>query len=92
MERKILLFGILFLFFISFTTLNSYSTPQNSLEINHVYNYVDENKIMHVLGELTNIGNKAMTNITIGATFFDSEGKFLNEYKRSAEMRTINPG
>ena len=92
MEGKILLLGILSLFFIPSSTLNSYSTPQNSLEINHVYNYVDENKIMHVLGELMNIGNKAMTNITIGATFFDSEGKFLNEYKRSAEIRTINPG
>jgi hypothetical protein len=92
MEGKILLFGTLFLFFVSSPALNSYSTPQNSLEINHVYNYVDENKIMHVLGELMNVGNKAMTNITIGATFFDSEGKFLNEYKRSAEIRTINPG
>lgn len=79
------------MFFMSFTTSNSYSTPQNNLEINHVYNYVDENKIMHVLGELKNIGNKAMTNVTIGATFFDSEGKIINEYKRSAELRTINP-
>jgi len=92
MEGKILLFGILFMFFMSFTTPNSYSTPQNNLEVNHVYNYVDENKIMHVLGELKNIGNKAMTNVTIGATFFDSEGKIINEYKRSAELRTINPG
>jgi hypothetical protein len=92
MEGKILLFGILFLFYISSPTLNSYSTTQNSLEINHVYNYVDENKILHVLGELKNIGNRAMTNITIEAIFYDSEGKFLNEYKRSAEIRTINPG
>lgn len=91
MEGKFLLFGILFMFFMSFTTSNSYSTPQNNLEINHVYNYVDENKIMHVLGELKNIGNKAMTNVTIGATFFDSEGKIINEYRRSAELRTINP-
>lgn len=92
MEGKILLFEILFLYFISSTTLNSYSAPQNTLEINHVYNYVDENKIMHVLGELENIGNKAMTNVTVGAIFLDSEGKIINEYKRSAELRTINPG
>jgi hypothetical protein len=92
MEGNILLFGILFMFFMFLTTPNSYSTPQNNLEVNHVYNYVDENKIMHVLGELKNIGNKAMTNVTIGATFFDSEGKIINEYKRSAELRTINPG
>ena len=88
---KILLFGFLFLFLLSPATLNTYSSPQNNLEINHVYNYVDENKIMHVIGELKNIGNKAMTNVTIGATFFDSGGKIINEYKRSAELRTINP-
>ena len=92
MEGKFLLFGILFLFSMSCTTPNSYSTPQNNLEINHVYNYVDDSNIMHVLGELKNIGNEAMTNVTIGATFFDSEGKIINEYKRSAELRTINPG
>jgi hypothetical protein len=92
MEGKILLFEILFLYFISSTALNSYSVPQNNLEINHIYNYVDENKIMHVLGELENIGNKAMTNVTVGAIFLDSEGKIINEYKRSAELRTINPG
>ena len=77
---------------MSSTTLNLYSASQNNLEINHVSNYVDENKIMHVLGELKNIGNKAMTNVTIGATFFDLEGKIINEYKRSAELRTVNPG
>jgi len=91
MEGKILLFGILFLILMS-STLNLYSTPQKNLEINRVYNYVDENKIMHVLGEMKNIGSKAMTNVTIGATFFDPEGKIINEYKRSAELRTINPG
>jgi hypothetical protein len=91
MKGKFLLFGILFLFSMSCTTPNSYSTPQNNLEITHVYNYVDDNNIMHVLGELKNIGNEAMTNVTIGATFFDSEGKIINEYKRSAELRTINP-
>lgn len=53
---------------------------------------MDENRIMHVFGELKNIRNKSVTNVTIGATFFDSEGKIINEYKRSAELRTINPG
>lgn len=92
MKGKILLFGILLLFFMFSTTPNSSSTPQNNLKVNHVSDYVDENKIMHVFGELKNIGNKAMTNVTIGATFFDSDGKIINEYKRSAELRTINPG
>ena len=91
MVREILLFGVLLLVFIPCTTLNSSSTPQNNLEIKHVYNYVDENKIMHVLGELQNVGNKAMTNVTVGATFTDPEGNIINEYNRSPELRTINP-
>ena len=91
MVRESLLFGVL-LAFISCTTLESSSTPQNSLQIKHVYNYVDENKIMHVLGELQNIGNNAMTNVTVGALFTDTEGDIINEYSRSSELRTINPG
>lgn len=91
MDGKILLFGILISILMSSTILNSYSSTQKNLKINHVYDFVDENKIMHVLGEVKNIGSKAMTNVTIGATFFDSEGKIMNEYKRSAELRTINP-
>ena len=92
MDGKILLFGILLMFFMSSTTLDSYPTPQNYIEVIHVSTYVDENRIMHVFGELKNIGNKSVTNVTIGATFFDSGGKIINEYQRSAELRTINPG
>jgi hypothetical protein len=91
MDGKIVLFGILVSILMSFAMHNAYSSTQKNLEINHVYNYVDDNKIMHVLGEVKSIGGEAMTNVTIGATFFDSEGKIMNEYKRSAELRTINP-
>ena len=79
MDGKILLFGILLMFFMSSTTLDSYPTLQNNIEVIHVSTYVDENRIMHVFGELKNIGNKSVTNVTIGATFFDSEGKIINE-------------
>jgi hypothetical protein len=92
MKGKILASGILFMLFMFPTTFDLYSSPQNSFEVSRVYNYVDENKIMHVLGELKNVGNEAMTNVTVGGTFFDSEGEIINEYKRSAELRTINPG
>lgn len=92
MKEKILGSGILFMFFLFPTTFDLNSSPQNAIEVSRVYNYVDENKIMHVLGELKNIGNEAMTNVTVGSTFLDSEGKIINEYKRSAELRTLNPG
>jgi hypothetical protein len=92
MTGKIVAFGILSVFLMLPNTLYLYSSPQNDFEVSRLYNYVDENKIMHILGELKNIGNKAMTNVTVGGTFFDSQGKILNEYKRSTELRTLNPG
>src|SRR4051794_38596098 len=54
--------------------------------------FVDENKIMHVYGEVKNISNKAMTNVVAKALFYDANGKLLNEFQRSSELRTINPG
>ena len=47
---------------------------------------------MHVYGELKNISNKAMKNVVVTALFYDSNGKLLNEFRRSSEIRTVNPG
>jgi hypothetical protein len=54
--------------------------------------FVDQNKIMHVYGEVKNVSNKAMTNVVAKALFYDANGKLLNEFQRSSELRTINPG
>jgi hypothetical protein len=54
--------------------------------------FVDQNKIMHVYGEVKNISDKAMTNVIAKALFYDANGKLLNEFQRSSELRTINPG
>jgi hypothetical protein len=54
--------------------------------------FIDKNKIIHVYGEVKNISNKAMTNVVAKALFYDSNGKLLNEFQRSSELRTINPG
>lgn len=54
--------------------------------------FIDETNLMHVYGELKNISNKAMKNVVIKALFYDSKGKLINEFQRSSELRTINPG
>ena len=54
--------------------------------------YIDGNDIMHVYGLVKNISNKATKNVVVKASFYDSNGKLINEFQRSADLRTINPG
>jgi hypothetical protein len=54
--------------------------------------FVDETKIMHVLGEIRNDSDIAMKDVVIKASFYDKAGNLLNEYQRSSEVRVINPG
>ena len=54
--------------------------------------FVDETKIMHVYGEIKNIANNAMKNIIVKASFYDSRGRFLNEFQRESEITVLNPG
>ena len=54
--------------------------------------YIDETKLLHLLGELKNESGTPAKNIIIVATFYDENGNLLGEFKRSAELRVINPG
>jgi len=56
------------------------------------FSYVDETKIMHVLGEIRNESASAMKNVLITISFYDKEGKLLDEFIRVPELRVINPG
>lgn len=67
-------------------------TEQHHFAIQKTSSFVDETKLMHVYGELKNISNKAMKNVVVTALFYDSNGKLLNEFRRSSEIRTVNPG
>ena len=67
-------------------------TQQQHFAIQKTSSFVDETKFMHVYGELKNISNKAMKNVVVTALFYDSNGKLLNEFRRSSELRTVNPG
>src|SRR5918912_1807835 len=52
----------------------------------------DRNNIMHVYGLVKNISNKAFKNVIVKASFYDSSSSLLNDFRRSADLRTINPG
>ena len=67
-------------------------TQQQHFAIQKTSSFVDETNFMHVYGELKNISNKAMKNVVVTALFYDSSGKLLNEFRRSSEIRTVNPG
>lgn len=56
------------------------------------FSYVDETKIMHVLGEIRNDSDSAMRNILINISFYDREGNILDQYQRVPTLQVINPG
>lgn len=54
--------------------------------------HIDENNIIHVYGLVKNTSNKAFNNIIVKASFYNSSGQMINEFQRSTDLRTINPG
>jgi hypothetical protein len=60
--------------------------------IQNTSSFIDRNKIIHVYGEVKNISDKAMTDVVVKALFYNANGKLLDEFQRSSELRTINPG
>jgi hypothetical protein len=60
--------------------------------IQNTSSFLDESDLMHVYGEVRNISNMSMTNITINGSFYDKSGRQLNDYQRSCELPTINAG
>jgi hypothetical protein len=66
--------------------------PQPQFAFQKASSFVDETNFMHVCGELKNLSNKAMKNVVVTASFYDSKGKLLNQFRRASELRTLNPG
>ena len=56
------------------------------------FSYVDETKVMRILGEIRNESETAVRNVLIKASFYDIEGNLLDEFQRAPELRVINPG
>lgn len=60
--------------------------------IQNTSSFIDESSIMHVYGEIKNIANRSLANVTAKGSFYDSDKKLLNEYQRSCELPIVNPG
>ncbi|MEM2141550.1 CFI-box-CTERM domain-containing protein [Nitrososphaera sp.] len=71
------------------TTLPAYA---QDFSFQNESSYVDETRIMHVLGEVRNDSQSAATNVRITASFYDSQGNLLAEQTQAPKIRVINPG
>lgn len=71
------------------TTLPAYA---QTFSFENESSYIDETKIMHVLGEVRNESESAAANVRITASFYDSEGNLLGEQTLAPKLRVINPG
>ncbi len=56
------------------------------------FSYVDDTKIMHVLGVMRNDSDTAMGNVLIAVSFYDSGGNLIDEFSRVPALEVINPG
>jgi peptide/nickel transport system substrate-binding protein len=56
------------------------------------FSYIDETKVMHVLGEIKNESDTAMRSVLINVSFYDREGNLLDKFSRVPALRVINPG
>jgi hypothetical protein len=54
--------------------------------------HIDENNIIHIYGLVKNTSDRAFKNVVVKASFYDSSGQMINEFQRSTDLRTINPG
>lgn len=64
----------------------------DDFRIQNTSSFVDESLIMHIYGEIVNTSNRSLSNLTAKGSFYDSNGKLLNEYQRNCELPTVNPG
>lgn len=71
------------------TTLPAYA---QDFSFQNESSYVDETRIMHVLGEVRNDSESAVQNVRITASFYDAQGNLLAEQTQAPKIRVINPG
>ena len=60
--------------------------------IQNTSSLIDESALIHIYGEVRNISEMSIANVTIKGSFYDSRGKLLNVYQRTCELPTVNAG
>ena len=68
------------------------AAAEQQFTFHHQSSFLDETRILHVLGEVTNESGVPMKDIILTASFRNSDGIFLGNYSRSSELRVVNPG
>ncbi len=81
--------NLIFLIYTEATQINL--TSQDKFIIQNTSSFIDENSIIHVYGEIRNISNVSLDNVTAKGTFYDSNKELLNVYQRSCELPTVKP-
>lgn len=64
----------------------------DGLSFQNTSSYVDETRIMHVLGEVKNNSGTAAKQVVITGSFYDSAGSLLGQFNATARLRVVNPG
>jgi hypothetical protein len=73
-------------------TLSIFQQAYGEFSFRNQFSYVDDTKIMHVLGEIKNDSDTASENVLILTSFYDKEGILLDKFSRAPALRVINPG
>lgn len=78
-------------FFIGFTGVIP-ASAEGQFTFHHQSSFLDETRILHLLGEVKNESDIPVKDVVLTATFHNGDGIFLADYSRSSELRVINPG
>ena len=71
---------------------SSPAAGQQSFTFHNQYSYIDETKILHVLGEVRNDSGEIVRETLVTASFHDAQGNALGEFTRTTEYQVILPG
>ena len=92
----LLLISAIFSSISSQAPIHTYATQtlaaNDDFKIQNTSSFIDESLIMHIYGEIVNTSNRSLANVTTKGSFYDNNGKLLNEYQRACELPIVNSG
>ena len=77
-------------FFLLYYTLFIFVYSQSD-EVSLTSQLKKDNNILRIVGEIKNLLDTAITNITMAVSFYDESGQIISNQTRFSELRTVNP-
>jgi peptide/nickel transport system substrate-binding protein len=77
---------------VALSILQGRTSAAESFSFHSQSSFVDESKILHVLGEIENESGTPMKDILIKASFYDKAGKLIDAFEREPALQVINAG